>query len=124
MIKVKKKINFKDKRGIIVDLIEKTQINAITYITQKKNTVRGNHFHKKTIQWNYILSGKVILVTKKGKGKKIKKIMKKGDLILTEKNERHAIKALVNSEMLVFTKGPRGGKEYESDTYKLKDNLV
>mgnify|MGYP001184374975 FL=1 len=124
MIKIKKKINFKDKRGIIVDLIEKTQINAITYITQKKNTVRGNHFHKKTIQWNYILSGKVILVTKKGKGKKIKKIMKKGDLILTEKNERHAIKALVNSEMLVFTKGPRGGKEYESDTYKLTDNLV
>ena len=124
MIKIKKKINFKDKRGIIIDLIEKTQINAITYITQKKNTVRGNHFHKKTIQWNYILSGKVILVTKKGKGKKIKKIMKKGDLILTEKNERHAIKALVNSEMLVFTKGPRGGKEYESDTYKLTDNLV
>ena len=124
MIKIKKKINFKDKRGIIVDLIEKTQINAITYITQKKNTVRGNHFHKKTIQWNYILSGKVILVTKKGKGKKIKKIMKKGDLILTEKNEKHAIKALVNSEMLVFTKGPRGGKEHESDTYKLTDNLV
>ncbi len=124
MIKIKKKINFKDKRGIIVDLIEKTQINAITYITQKKNTVRGNHYHKKTIQWNYILSGKVILVTKKGKGKKIKKIMKKGDLILTEKNEKHAIKALVNSEMLVFTKGPRGGKEYESDTYKLTDNLV
>ena len=124
MIKIKKKINFKDKRGIIVDLIEKTQINAITYITQKKNTVRGNHFHKKTIQWNYILSGKVILVTKKGKGKKIKKIMKKGDLILTEKNEKHAIKALVNSEMLVFTKGPRGGKEYESDTYKLTDKLV
>ena len=124
MIKIKKKINFKDKRGIIVDLIEKTQINAITYITQKKNTVRGNHFHKKTIQWNYILSGKVILVTKKGKGKKIKKIMKKGDLILTDKNEKHAIKALVNSEMLVFTKGPRGGKEYESDTYKLTDNLV
>ena len=124
MIKIKKKINFNNKRGIIVDLIEKTQINAITYITQKKNTVRGNHFHKKTIQWNYILSGKVILVTKKGKGKKIKKIMKKGDLILTEKNEKHAIKALVNSEMLVFTKGPRGGKEYESDTYKLTDNLV
>ena len=36
--------------------------------------------------------------------------MKKGDLILTEKNEKHAI-ALKNSEMLVFTKGPRGGKE-------------
>ena len=25
---------------------------------------------------------------------------------------------------VVFTKGPRGGKEYESDTYKLKEKLI
>jgi len=124
MIKIKKKINFQDKRGVIVDLIEKTSINAITYITQKKNSIRGNHYHKKTIQWTYILSGKVVLVTKKNNKKKIKIIMKKGDLILTEKNEQHAIKALCNSEMLIFTKGPRGGKEYESDTYKSLKKLI
>ena len=46
------------------------KINSITLISQKRGKIRGNHFHKKTIQWNYILSGKVILVTKKGKGKK------------------------------------------------------
>ena len=113
MIKIRKKINFKDKRGVIIDLIEKTEINAVTYITQKKNSIRGNHYHKKTIQWNYLLSGKVILITQKKNKKIMKKIMKKGDLILTEKNEKHAIKALKSSEMLVFTKGPRGGKEYE-----------
>jgi hypothetical protein len=50
--------------------------------------------------------------------------MKKGDLILTEKKEQHAIKALSNSEMLIFTKGPRGGKEYESDTFKLIKKLI
>jgi dTDP-4-dehydrorhamnose 3,5-epimerase-like enzyme len=73
MIKIKKKINFRDKRGLIMDLIEKTNINAVTYITQKKNSVRGNHYHKKTIQWNYMLSGKVILVTKKRIKKKFRK---------------------------------------------------
>ena len=124
MIKIKKKINFKDKRGLIIDLIEKTNINAVTYITQKKNSIRGNHYHKKTIQWNYVLSGKLVIVTKKKNKKKSQKIMKKGDLIVTEKNEQHAIKALSNSEMLVFTKGPRGGKEYESDTYKLSEKLI
>ena len=56
--------------------------------------------------------------------KKVQKLMKQGDLILTEKNEQHAIKALSDSEMLVFTKGPRGGKEYESDTYKLSEKLI
>ena len=65
MKKIKIKTSFKDKRGIIVDLLEKKSINAITYITQKKNTIRGNHFHKKTIQWNYILEGKIELFTKK-----------------------------------------------------------
>ena len=58
------KINYKDERGIIKDLIQKKNINAITYITINKGKVRGNHYHKKTIQWNYILSGKLKVFTK------------------------------------------------------------
>ena len=55
----------------------------------------------------------------------IKKIIgKKKDLIKIETREHHAIKALNYSEILVFTKGPRGGKEYESDTFRLKKNLI
>tara|TARA_B100001121_G_C18673147_1_gene614916 strand:- start:999 stop:1373 length:375 start_codon:yes stop_codon:yes gene_type:complete len=124
MKKIKIKTSFKDKRGIIVDLLEKKSINAITYITQKKNTIRGNHFHKKTIQWNYILEGKIELFTKK-KNSKIKNIiLKKGDLAVTDKNESHALKAIKNTKFLVFTQGPRGGKEYENDTFRLKIPLV
>ena len=36
MKKIKRKINFKDNRGFIIDLLEKKNINAITLITQKK----------------------------------------------------------------------------------------
>ena len=32
----------------------------------------------------------------------------------------HAFLALKKTEILVFTQGPRGGKEYESDTYRIK----
>ena len=124
MKKIKTKISFKDKRGYIMDLLEKKEINAITLITQKKGQVRGNHYHKKTIQWNYLLSGKIMIYAKK-KGQGVKKrILKKGDLVVTVKNESHAIKALQNSEFLVFTQGPRGGKEYETDTYRLKKHLI
>ena len=123
MKKIKSKVNHKDKRGIISDLVEKEKINSITYISFFKNKVRANHYHKKTIQWNYVISGKVIFVSKiNGKVKKI--IGKKRDLIKIETREHHAIKALSYSEILVFTKGPRGGKEYESDTYRLKKNLI
>jgi len=123
MKKIKSKVNHKDNRGIIADLIENEKINAITYITFLKNKVRGNHYHKKTIQWNFVVSGKVIFISKiNGKLKKI--LGKKNDLVKIDTKEHHAIKALNYSEILVFTKGPRGGKEYESDTFRLKKNLI
>lgn len=124
MKKIKTKINFKDNRGIIMDLLEKKNINAITLITQNKGKVRGNHYHKKTIQWNYLLKGKILIVAVKN-GKKSKIILnKKGDLVETTKKEFHAIKALKNAEYLVFTQGPRGGKEYENDTFRLKKPIL
>ena len=123
MKKIKRKINFKDKRGIILDLIEKENINAVTYITLNRNSVRGNHYHKKTIQWNYILSGCIKFFSELNGKKKIL-IGKKGDLIKIVIKEKHALKGLKKSEFLVFTKGPRGGKEYENDTFRLKKNIV
>ena len=124
MKKIKRKINFRDNRGFIIDLLEKKNINAITFITQKKGKIRGNHFHKKTIQWNYLIKGKLELLTRKNKQKIIRTLMKEGDLVETSKNESHAIKALKNSEFLVFTQGPRGGKEYENDTFRLKNPIL
>ena len=70
MKKIKSKINHKDKRGIISDLVEKEKL-IITYISFYKNKVRANHYHKKTIQWNYVISGKLMFVSKiNGKIKK------------------------------------------------------
>jgi quercetin dioxygenase-like cupin family protein len=124
MKKINYKINQKDKRGHIVDFLEKENINAVTFILSLKGSVRGNHFHKKTFQWNYILKGKLKLFYQR-KNSKIKKIvLNKGDFFLISPNESHALKALTKSEMLVFTKGPRGGKEYENDTYRLKKKLI
>ena len=124
MKKIKLKVNHKDQRGLIVDLLEKKNINAITLITQKKGKVRGNHYHKKTTQWNYLLNGKIKIYAKKKNKKKETIVLKKGDLVVTEKNEAHAIKAVTNSQFLVFTQGPRGGKEYENDTFRLFEKLI
>lgn len=124
MKKIETKINFKDTRGKIIDLIQKTNINAVTYITLKKGKIRGNHYHKKTIQWNYLLKGKIVLYAKIKNQKTKIKILKVGDLVVTSKGESHAIKAIKDSEFLVFTQGPRGGKEYENDTFRLKMPLI
>lgn len=123
MKKFKNKISFKDSRGIISDLIENENINAVTLITIKKNAVRGNHFHKKTWQWNYIISGTMKLVTQKKNGKIRTTLLKQGDLALVAPYEKHALVGKKFCRCLVFTKGPRGGKEYESDTFRLQKKL-
>ena len=117
----KKKI-FRDNRGIIADVIYKNQINHIGYISSKKNSIRGNHYHKKTSQYNFVLDGVINYYSKTKKQKKIKIIkLKKGDLILTKPNEIHAFKTISNKSIfMVFTVGIRGGKDYEKDTYRVE----
>ena len=40
-----------------------------------KKKVRGNHYHKKTTQWNYLISGKVMFVSKNNGKKNIKEYL-------------------------------------------------
>lgn len=123
MEKITVKVSFKDKRGAIMDLLSE-KLDAVTIITFRKGAARGNHYHKKTTQWNYLLSGKMKFYCQKPGGKLVTFTAKKGDFIVAGPNEKHALKALENSELLVLTKGPRGGKEYESDTFRLSEPLV
>ena len=50
-------------------------------------------------------------------------ILEKGDLAKTEPLERHAMIALEDAAFMVFTRGPRGGEDYETDTYRLSEPL-
>ena len=124
MVIKKIKKNFQDSRGIITDIIVKERIDYVTLITNSKNAVRGNHFHKQTIQFLYVLKGS-ILVASKFEGKRMqKKILKEGHLLFNEANEWHAIKSIEDSTLLILTRGLRGGKNYEADTYKLDKPLL
>ena len=119
----KKKLlpNFKDNRGEIIDIIENEKISAVTIITFSKGAVRGNHYHKKTTQWNYVLDGEIIYYSEK-KNKKSKVTMKAGDLSVSLPHKKHAFKSLKKSRVLVLTKGPRAGQNYEIDTFRLIKN--
>ena len=112
-------VNHQDERGSIMDLIERANINAVTFISFKKGAVRGNHYHKQTTQWNYVLKGTIKLVAQVGNEAAEEAILEAGGFAVTEPMEKHALVGVEDSEMLVFTQGPRGGKEYESDTFRL-----
>jgi quercetin dioxygenase-like cupin family protein len=114
---------FEDERGQISDILTNQTIQYVTLITQAKGTTRGNHYHKETIQWNYVMSGKVKLLTQLPNAPVVSTILEVGDLAVTEQEERHAIEALEDSTFLVFTRGVRGGEDYEKDTFRLAQPL-
>jgi len=113
----------KDDRGEITDIMVKEQIDYVTIITSIKGSVRGNHFHKKTDQWVYILEGKMRMLTQMPDGPVVSAILEIGDLAKTGPMERHSMIALEDSAFMVFTRGPRGGDDYETDTYRLSEPL-
>jgi quercetin dioxygenase-like cupin family protein len=72
-----------------------------------------------------VMSGEVLLVTQMPGGARQERILKKGDFAVTRENERHALKGIVTpAEVLILTKGPRAGNQYEDDTYRLIEPLI
>ena len=113
----------KDDRGEITDIMVKENIEYVTLITSAKGSTRGNHYHKETDQWVYILEGKMKMLTQMPGGPVVTTILEIGDLAKTGPMERHAMIALENAAFMVFTRGPRGGDNYEKDTYRLSEPL-
>jgi quercetin dioxygenase-like cupin family protein len=116
---------FEDDRGLIEDLIA-APLDSVTRIYTRKGAVRGNHTHNETTQWTYIIHGTLQVVTRAAGGEPFTEECGPGDLLCEEPGIAHAWKALEDTVVLVFTRGPRSGANYESDTQRLapEDRLL
>ena len=74
---------------------------------------------KATTQYAYVVRGRFRLYTQNPGGKIRTTVLQRGDLVTTPPLERHAFRALTNSELIAFCSGPRAGSQYEIDTFKL-----
>lgn len=114
-----------DERGEIIDILTNVNMDSVTIVTFNVNAVRANHYHKHTIQWNYVLTGEIVYYSMNMVDRKVeKKILPAGHLIVSPPNTAHALKANQESKVLILTKGPRSGENYESDTFRLMEPLV
>ena len=126
------KVFSSDDRGEIIDIFTHEPKDHCTIVTFTKNAIRGNHFHKESIQSAYVMEGNFqiynVMIDKdlKYDSKKIEIIeTTKGDYITHEKFEAHSYKCTSDSgSLMVFTKGVRGGKFYEDDTYRIEKKLI
>jgi len=110
---------FTDARGAISDLVEEP-ISHVGLITFKKGAVRGNHYHKKSTQYTYVLKGKIKFVVSDVHGKHKKSfILTEGMVSHIPPKIIHAYKALTPAAFLDMTTLSRGTKGYEDDTVRV-----
>ena len=112
---------YEDERGVIQDILG--PVDSVTHITTRAGAVRGNHIHYRTTQHTWVLSGRLLIVTDDGR-QQDKRVYSRGDMAIEKPSVAHAWLALEDTEVLVFTKGPRSGEGYESDTERLKVPLL
>ena len=112
-----------DARGTITDVLDGVSVECVTLLTSKKGAVRGNHYHKKTIQYAYVMRGRFRLFTQRPGQRVRARIVKAGELVVTPPLERHAFVALEDSLLLACAHGPRSGRSYEADTFRLNEPI-
>ena len=127
MIKTKIKIATEDSRGNISDIFYNHPIDHVAVINSKKGVFRGDHYHKFTTQHIYMTKGSLRYYYRKvneGNDKVKSVVIKEGEMVTTGPNEVHALEILENNQFIAFSEGKRGGKDYESDTFRVKPSII
>jgi len=117
---------FNDNRGTIADVFYNHALNHVAIITSEPNVIRGNHYHKETTQHMLMTKGSLEYWYKDfGSDEPAKMyVAKVGDLVSTKPFEIHGLRICSEgNEFIVFSEGLRGGKDYESDTYRV-DSII
>jgi quercetin dioxygenase-like cupin family protein len=116
-----------DDRGSITDMFYARNINHGCIITNAPMAVRGNHYHKLTTQYTLILNGTLTYYSKKlDSDEPVQSFVAgHGDMIISEPGEIHAMRSGEHGcTFLAFAEGPRGGEDYESDTYRVNSIVL
>lgn len=112
---------FQDGRGTITDLLNE-KINHVGLIVTEKNYIRGNHYHSKSTQYSYILSGSFeVLTAKFDRPHDITTtILNQGDMIIIPPNVIHTFKALEKTVMIDMVSESRDGSKFEDDVFRIE----
>ena len=115
---------FKDDRGSIWDFLTDETVHHIGFLVNKKDAIRGKHFHKEQKQYTLVQKGKIKVTIKnlQDKNSKIEtKELNEMDMIFFPPYMYHSIESIEDSECLIFTSKSRKGSGYEEDTFRAED---
>lgn len=114
---------FEDERGWIDDLL--ANIDGVTEIFTKKGAVRGNHTHRQTMQYTYVVSGRLLFACWDHDDQvRIETEHGPGEMVVEMTLVPHAWKALEDTKVLVFKRGTGAGGDYERDVIRMEVPLL
>jgi len=110
-----------DDRGKIIDVIDGEEFVHAGIVTFTPGAVRANHYHKKTVQVNYVLKGKIKYQSKDlvNGGEVEEVILEEGDMITSGVLEWHSLEGIEESIVLFFTEKSRQEGGYEDDVFRV-----
>lgn len=118
MKKIKRKTVHEDDRGGLYNLMSGSTWQEINFIRSKTGSVRGNHYHKKTYEMFYFLSGKIeIYVRDINTGKEETLVVKTNDALLIQPYELHVFTILEESSWLNMLSMPMD--KHDPDIHRL-----
>ena len=115
-----------DERGIIENHYFKDPINMIGYVTSKKGSLRGNHYHPIQTQECLLVSGSYISFTKNLEEENSvieSRIVKAGELSIIPPNVAHTMLFTEDSILLNLVTGEREHENY-GVTHTHKHDLI
>lgn len=91
-----------DDRGKFIGLLNFGQWEEVNYLFTKAGEIRGNHYHKDTIEVFYIIAGSVKVTTISSNGSPLVHDIKAGEIFEIPPGEIHTFHCLSDCEWLNF----------------------
>lgn len=111
---IKSYFNFNDNRGKFVGIFQDYRWKEINYVESANSSVRGNHYHKQTVEGFFIIEGKIriCLIDFKNNSKRIF-IAKKGDIVIVKPYTLHTFEIIEDSKWINMLSRPlKGSKDF------------
>lgn len=115
-----------DARGMITDLFYQGQIDHVAHVSSTSGARRGDHFHKETTQHILLLNGEMEYWYRDSQDVLDSEmvVLNAFDMVTTPPYEIHALRFRKDTDFIVFSEGKRGGRDYESDTFRVTPSII
>jgi len=115
---------FTDERGSIWDFLTHEEIHHIGFLTSKKGSIRGKHYHKEQKQYTLVFEGTIRVTIKNLQDSKSKievLDLNEMEMILIPSYYYHSLETIKDSKCFIFTSKSRDGEGYEEDTFRVSE---